>query len=250
MKNNCANNTETGAGVKHFSQLAELKAKLKGSGGGRHRYGRFTRPQIEELKRALIPHLLSIARRLFPYGVLSRTGGYLVIPALDIQINLSTGDYFPFPSEPGRPIGDFISLYIDYSGLPFRSAIATLGRIAGGFSGIPENPPSSSKENDREKRRIVGAAFFGTNDDLIAPQMALSALPIRRKVLAYLDTQADHAERYPTVKEAHPEFFYADAFARLLQRWVKQPLERQEFFHIYPRNEGKNIAFLLRKVNL
>ena len=40
------------------------------------------------------------------------------------------------------------------------------------------------KENTREKRRIVQAAFFGTNDDLIAPQVALSALVRRAPDLA------------------------------------------------------------------
>jgi hypothetical protein len=236
-------NTESVSEVKPHSQLAQLKAKLKGI-GGRHRYGRFTREQIETLKLALVPHLLSICQRLFPYGVLSRTGEYWVIPALEITVNLETGDFFPWPFEPGRRIGDFISLYIDYSGLPFRQAAAALGAIAADIEKAPLPPfPADGKSNAREKRRIVHAALFATNGEI----GALSSLAIRRRVLAHL---AAHVERHPKAKEEHPEFFIGAAFARLLSRWSKQPPEKAEFFRIEERSRGaKKLLFILRNVN-
>jgi hypothetical protein len=217
--------------VKPYAILSIL-AKLKRTGN--RRYGRFDRKQIEELKLALAPHWLILCQRLLPYrGVLSRTGGYWVIPILEIAINLETGDFFPWPFEFSRRLGDFISLYGLVYNLPFRQAMAALSRIARETDTLPADGKSSSKENDREKRRIVCAALFGTSGPL-------SSLAIRRRVLAYLDA---HPERYPKAKEEHPEFFSSTPFARLLGRWSALPEERQEFFRLRQRSEGKNILY-------
>jgi hypothetical protein len=228
------------AEVKPISQLAKLEAKLKGIGDTR-RYGRFTRAQIEELKLALAPHYLTLCRRLLPCsGVLSRTEDYLHVPALDISINLKTGDFFRLPFDLREPhrLGDFISLYGMVENLSFRQAMAALGRIAMDVGKIFLT--SNSKENARDKKRIVHAAFFGKNGE---NERALSALAIRKRVGAYL---AAHPEHYPKVKEKHPEFFYGTAFARLLREWASEPPEEAEFFRIVKRPEGKNLAFLLQ----
>jgi hypothetical protein len=224
------------AEVKPTSDFHNLLAKLKRTGN--RCYGRFTRVQVEELKLALVPNLLQICQRLFPSGVLSRTGDYWHVPVLAISINLQTGDFFalPFDLRVKRRLGDFISLYGLVYELPFRQAMAALSRMTKDVSEIPET--FSSKENDREKKRIVAAATFGTNG-------ALSSLAIRRRVLAYL---AAHAECYPKAKEEHPEFFYAAAFTRLLRAWTKALPE--EFFRIREVSDGKkNIAFLFSNLN-
>jgi hypothetical protein len=230
------------AEVKLYSQLAKLKTKITGNGA--HRYGRYDREQIDEIKRALLPHLPSLCQKFFPAGVLSRTGEYWVIPALEICINLTSGDFFLWPTVLSRRQGDFISLYAMLYDLPFRQAVATLARIARDVKGIPPEIKIPRENFDREKRRIVHAALFGSSDPLGPPQMTLSALQIRRRVVSYLDT---HAEAYPRVKEEHPEFFLGAAFARLLEKWSNLP--EAEFFYIQERSRGaKKTLFLLRNV--
>jgi len=55
---------------------------------------RFSRDEIETLKRQVVPKLPTLCRQLFSYGVLSAKGGYWVVPALRIKIRLSSGDYY------------------------------------------------------------------------------------------------------------------------------------------------------------
>ena len=92
----------------------QLKVKLYSQLSQRYRrYGRFTREQILDLKLALASHFLTVAQRILPAeGVLSRSGEYWHIPALEISLNLKTGDFFPLPFDlsNSRRLGDIIAV--------------------------------------------------------------------------------------------------------------------------------------------
>jgi hypothetical protein len=241
------NNNSAPAEVKPISQFAKLKAKLKGIGGN-PRYGRFSRAQIEDLKLALVPYLLPLCERILPCGVLSKTERCWVIPALGIRVNLTTGDYFPWPFDLSvtHRLGDIVALYGLVYELPFRQAMAGLDRIAKkGMEAAPlALPLFGEKTNGREKKRLVHAALFGTSGER-ASQLPQSALALRRRVLGYLATAPEESKNAKTV---HPEFFSPAAFSRLLREWVTEA--RAEFFRIEERNRGaKDIRFLLSNLD-
>jgi hypothetical protein len=116
--------------MKDNSALAELKRKvgLLNATSRKRKGRRYSRTEIETLKRALPPHLLSLCRELLPFGLLSAKGTHWKVPALGIRIDLKSGNFYEL-GYPGR-IDDLVALYGISTGLSFPATIAALKRIA------------------------------------------------------------------------------------------------------------------------
>ena len=77
------------------------------------------------------------------------------------------------------------------------------------------------KENAREKRRYrAGRSLRIERFSKDAPERPPAPGNPSEGARLYSDA---HAERYPRVKEEHPEFFIGAAFARLLQNGLSSP---------------------------
>lgn len=211
--------------MKNISALAEVKP-LFGRLSKFERSRRYPRAELNELKR----WAASQVPRLFPYGVLSPRGGYWLLPALDLQINLGTGDFYPlrFDLLNPRPIDDILYLYGTIEGLTFAQTVAALKRMRA----EPETPVFvPAIRHEREKRRLLAAALLANGDG----ERLLSALAIRRELEAYLASLTEEAFE---LRCKHPEFFSKRTFNPVLEELSARP-EQTEFLRIEKKTDGK-----------
>jgi len=208
---------------------------------------RFSRDEIETLKRQLVPKLPTLFRQLFSYGVLSAKGGYWVVPALRIKIRLSSGDYY----EMGNPqrIDDFLTLYSMAQGLSFRETVLALRRICESENQTETGQGTlpGSKRKQCEKRRLLREALFG---EAHAPgeektrTLCYSALQIRQRLRGYLlRLCSEHPGRWTALEQDHPEFFVPKAFARLLHEWSEK--RNGPFLSVEEKTRAKNLRYLV-----
>jgi hypothetical protein len=208
---------------------------------------RFSRDEIETLKRQLVPKLPTLCRQLFFYGVLSAKGGYWVVPALGIKIRLSSGDYYKL-GNPQR-IDDFLALYGLAQGLSFRETVLALRRICESENQIEteQGTLSGSKRKQLEKRRLLREALFGgaqAPEEEKTKTLCYSAMQIRKRLRGYLVRLcSERPGRWTALEQDHPEFFVPRAFARLLDEWSKK--RNGPFLRVEEKTRAKNVRYLV-----
>jgi hypothetical protein len=201
------------------------------------------RREIEELKKWAARNLPNF----FPSGVLSARGGYWLIPALDLRINLETGDFYRFLfelRENSRPLGDIIELYgILKGGLSFAETVAELKGIrekgTAAFSPIVLPPPEKRETEMREILWQVCSKEAGTK------RLKLSALRLYRSVGAYLSTAYPGEET--RLAWRYPELFNSTAFRRLLFELAGR--NEEGIIRVRPWGEGeKKMRFTIENL--